>query len=115
MAQSSLTIWANWLSRRFPPSLHLLAEDVYVLPKANVEGVSLEDNKVALTLNDDQKVINYFNTCLRDVYKNLKIISTNLNWPCRRCCRFGRKHGFGCRFWIEIDSNFGGYRVNAEL
>ncbi len=50
-----------------------------MLPKANVEGVSLEDNKVALTLNDDQKVINYFNTCLSDVYKNLKIISANLN------------------------------------
>ena len=57
------------------------AEDVYVLPKANVEGVSLEDNKVALTLNDDQKVIDYFNTCFSDVYKNLKIISANLNWP----------------------------------
>jgi hypothetical protein len=45
-------------------------EDVNELPKANVRGVSLEDDKVALTLNDGQKVINYFNTCLSDVYKN---------------------------------------------
>ncbi|EFX82029.1 hypothetical protein DAPPUDRAFT_101866 [Daphnia pulex] len=34
------------------------AEDVYVLPKANVEGVRLEDNKVALTLDDGQKIPN---------------------------------------------------------
>jgi flavin-dependent dehydrogenase len=32
------------------------AEGVQVLPKTHVEGASLEDNKVILTLNDGQKV-----------------------------------------------------------
>jgi hypothetical protein len=43
------------------------AEGVQVMPKAIVEGASLEDNKVVLTLNDGQKVNIYFNTCLSDV------------------------------------------------
>ncbi len=39
------------------------AEGVKVLPKTNVEGASLGDNKVVLTLNDGQKVNSYCNTC----------------------------------------------------
>jgi hypothetical protein len=34
-----------------------------VLPKANVDGAILLDYKVALTLNDGQKVNSYFSTC----------------------------------------------------
>jgi programmed cell death 8 (apoptosis-inducing factor) len=41
----------------------LNAESVNVLPKANVEGASLEDNKVPLILNNGRKVNSYFNTC----------------------------------------------------
>ncbi len=43
------------------------AESVNVLPKANVEVAILQDYKVALTLNDGQKVNNYFSTCFSDV------------------------------------------------
>ena len=43
------------------------AESVNVLPKANVEGVILEDYKVALSLNNGQKVNSYFCTCFSDV------------------------------------------------
>jgi hypothetical protein len=39
------------------------AQGVNVLPKANVEGAILEDYKVALTLNDGQKVNSYFSIC----------------------------------------------------
>jgi hypothetical protein len=42
-------------------------ESVNVLPKANVEGAILEDYKVALTLNNGQKVNSYFCTCFGDV------------------------------------------------
>jgi hypothetical protein len=53
------------------------AEGVQVMPKAIVEGASLEDNKVVLTLNDGQKVNIYFNTCFSDVNQNLTIISSD--------------------------------------
>ena len=43
------------------------AESVNVLPKANFEGAILEDYKVALTLNNGQKVNSYFCTCFGDV------------------------------------------------
>jgi hypothetical protein len=43
------------------------AQGVNVLPKAKVEGAILEDYKVALTLNDGQKVNSYFSTCFSDV------------------------------------------------
>jgi hypothetical protein len=38
-----------------------------VLPKANIEGAILENYKVALTLNDGQKVNSYFSICFSDV------------------------------------------------
>jgi hypothetical protein len=41
----------------------LNAESVNALPKANVEGASLEDNKVPLIFNNGRKVNSYFNTC----------------------------------------------------
>ncbi len=43
------------------------AQGVNVLPKAKVEGAILEDYKVALTLNDGQKVNSYYSTCFSDV------------------------------------------------
>jgi hypothetical protein len=43
------------------------AESVNGLLKANVEGAILEDYKVALTLNNGQKVNSYFCTCYSDV------------------------------------------------
>ena len=50
------------------------AESVNVLPKANVEGAILEDYKIALTLNDGQKVISYFKYVSWQCLLNLKII-----------------------------------------
>jgi hypothetical protein len=55
------------------------AADVNVLPKANVEGVILEDNNLikvnaTLTLNDGQKVIIYFQYMSWQFLLNLKII-----------------------------------------
>ncbi len=53
--------FSQWTSEK------VKAHGVNVLPKANVEGVILEDYKVALTLNDGQKVNSYFSTCFSDV------------------------------------------------
>ncbi len=55
------------------------AADVNVLPKANVEGVILEDNNLikvnaTLTLNDGQQVIIYFQYMSWQFLLNLKII-----------------------------------------
>jgi hypothetical protein len=43
------------------------AESVNVLPKTYVEAAILEDDDVALTLYDGQKVNSYFSTCFSDV------------------------------------------------
>jgi hypothetical protein len=43
------------------------AESVNVLPKTYVEAAILENDEVALTLNDGQKVNSYFSTCFSDV------------------------------------------------
>jgi hypothetical protein len=45
------------------------AESVNVLPKADVEAAISEDDEVALTLNDGQKVNSYFSTCLAMLIK----------------------------------------------
>jgi hypothetical protein len=42
------------------------AEGVQVLPKTQVEGATLEDNKVVLTLNNGEKVIILFCVVLSD-------------------------------------------------
>ncbi len=48
-------------------------------PKPSVEGAILKDYKVALTLNDGQKVNSYFSACFTDVNYNLEFISADLN------------------------------------
>ncbi|XP_046450087.1 apoptosis-inducing factor 1, mitochondrial-like isoform X2 [Daphnia pulex] len=70
------------------------AEGVQVMPKAIVEGASLEDNKVVLTLNDGQKI-----------KTDHVVVAVGLDANTDLAVASG----------LEIDSNFGGYRVNAEL
>jgi hypothetical protein len=45
------------------------AESVNVLPKTYVEAAILEDDEVALTLYDGQKVNSYFSTCIAMLIK----------------------------------------------
>ncbi len=68
----------------------------------------MEDYKVALTLNDRQKVNSYFSTCFSDVNYNLKIILADIN---RVVAAVGwdANTDLAVAFGLEINSNFVGY------
>jgi programmed cell death 8 (apoptosis-inducing factor) len=72
----------------------------------NVEGAILKDYKVALTLNDGQKVNSYFSTCFSYV---------NYTQPTTYVVGWDANTDLAVASGLEIYSNFGGYRVNAEL
>ncbi|EFX82270.1 hypothetical protein DAPPUDRAFT_316963 [Daphnia pulex] len=56
------------------------AESVNVLPKAYVEAAILEDDEVALTLNDGQKVNSYFNPNFGGYRVNTELDARSTVW-----------------------------------
>ncbi|XP_057367402.1 apoptosis-inducing factor 1, mitochondrial-like isoform X2 [Daphnia carinata] len=72
----------------------VIGEGVQVLPKTHVQGATMEDDKVVLTLQDGQKI-----------KTDHVVVAVGLDANTDLAIASG----------LEIDPNFGGYRVNAEL